>query len=243
MRVLIKQDIKNLFSNSVTILFCSIYPLALTLLFGFLFSSQYGEMVSSYDFYGIAMMYYIVLAASTITPITFMEKRLQKGNERIAYAPVSKVQIYGSKLLATYLFTAGFFILDILVLQGIHLVSFGSGVYFWLVLLLYLVLLFFTISFGGAICTIIQNQDLTNKIIGAVLNTLAIFSGIFFPISNLGTWADSISNAIPLKWLLNTIFQIIYDQSIQGYLGIVAITMLLGGICIGIIHKKYKVIS
>ena len=52
--ILMKQDFKNIFSNPSVMLFSLLYPTALVLLFGFLFSDMYkSNIVSSYDFYGV----------------------------------------------------------------------------------------------------------------------------------------------------------------------------------------------
>lgn len=50
------------------------------------------------------MMIYLIIGSLTITPNTFMEKKLRQGNVRIAYAPISKVTIYMSKIISSYLF-------------------------------------------------------------------------------------------------------------------------------------------
>ena len=93
---------------------------------------------------------------------------------------------------------------------------------------------------GGAICSKIKNQDLTNKMIGVVVNTLAICSGIFFPIASLGKWADQVSNISPIKWVLTKSFQIIYDNNFEFYGFILfGLGMLTLG-CVFLIHKNYR---
>lgn len=239
--ILMKQDVRNILTNPTIVLFCLVYPIVLVLLFGFLFSDLYqGNVVTSYDFYGVTMMFYLILASSTITPTVFMEERTKKANMRIAYAPVSRVQIYVSKLVTTFLFLACSFLLHILLLNGTGLVNFG-GDYFPFVLLLLTSLLAFTVTLGGAVCTLIKSEDWTNKIVGVTMNTLAIFSGIFFPIATLGKFAEAVASKIPVKMILDTIFQLIYDQSMQNY----GITMIIAISCtiffLWVIHKNYHI--
>ncbi|MFR8104538.1 MAG: ABC transporter permease [Clostridia bacterium] len=239
--ILLKQDLKNLITNPVKVLYCLVYPLFLILLFGFLFSNLYGgESVSSYDFYGVTMLIYIIISSSTITPTVFMEERIKQGNLRIAYSPISRVTIYTSKLLATFLFMFFTYSLDILALNGLGIVNFGGEKVGYVYLLL-MTLLFFATTMGGAICTIIKSEDLTNKIIGVVVNTLAICSGIFFPIATLGEFADKASNLSPIKWVLNKVFEIIYDANLTGYIGILLALLAFSILFISIIHRKYKV--
>jgi ABC-2 type transport system permease protein len=88
---LIKQDFKNLITTPVVVTVCVFYPWVLVGLFGFIFSSLYGGRgVTSYDYYGVTMMLYLVITSITITPNTFMEKKLRQGNMRIAYSPVQR---------------------------------------------------------------------------------------------------------------------------------------------------------
>lgn len=239
--ILMKQDFRNILTNPTIVLFCLVYPIILVLLFGFLFSDLYqGNIVTSYDFYGITMMFYLILASATITPTVFMEERIKKGNMRIAYAPVSRIQIYTSKLITTFLFLGVSFLLHILILNGTGLVNFG-GENFGFVLLLLFCLLLFTVTLGGAICTLIKSEDLTNKIVGVIINTLAIFSGIFFPIATLGKFAQTVANQIPVKMMLNTIFQLIYDNSMEHYGVTIAITVLCSLLFLWVIHRNYHV--
>ena len=238
---LMKQDIRNLVTNPTVVLFCFAYPIFLVLLFGFLFSDLYKNgIVTSYDFYGVTMLFYLSVQAATITPTAFMEERTKKANMRIAFAPISRRTIYASKLITTFLFIAIAFVMQIVILNGIGLVNYGGANFIYIVLLM-IVLLAFSVSLGGAICTIVKSEDLTNKILGITINTLAIFSGVFFPIANLGQFADNVSNVLPVKMIVNTAFQIIYDNSFA-YFGItLAVSICFILFFLFIIDRKYKI--
>lgn len=238
---LMKQDFKNILTNPTIVLFSFIYPMALVLIFGFLFSDLYqGDIVTSYDFYGVTMIFYLILESATMSPTVFMEERTKKANVRIAYAPVSRIQTYASKLTTTFLFIGGAFFIQILILNGIGLVNFG-GENFFFVMLLFLFLLLFTITLGAAMCTIIKSEEWTNKIVGVTINTLAIFSGVFFPIATLGKFAEKVASVIPVKIVLSTIFQLIYDNSMLNYWKAIAITIFCIIVFLVIIHKNYHI--
>ena len=239
--VLMKQDFKNLINNKTVLLFCFIYPIFLVLLFGFLFSDLYqSQGVTSYDFYGVTMLFYLSMQAATITPTAFMEERTKKANMRIAFAPVSRIVIYASKLITTFLLLEIAFLLQIFILNGTGLVNFGGENFIYIILLL-TVLLAFSIALGGAICTVVKSEDLSNKIVGIAINTLAIFSGVFFPIATLGQFADEVSNILPVKMILNTAFQIIYDNSFLGFSITMAVSILCIILLLVVIHKNYKI--
>ena len=214
---LVKQDVKNIITNKTILLFCIVYPSFLIVMFGFLFSDVYrSETVTSYDYYGVTMICYLSLQAATITPTVFMEERIKKANMRIAFSPVTRTEIYASKLLTTFIFLETAFIIQMIILNATGLVNYG-GENFGIILMLITVLLAFSISLGGAICTIVKSEDLTNKIVGITINSVAIFSGVFFPIAKLGTFADNVSNFLPAKMILNTAFQVIYDNSLSRF--------------------------
>ena len=239
--ILMKQDFRNILGNPSIIAFCLIYPSLLVLMFGFLFSDIYqSNIVTSYDFYGITMIFYLILQSATITPTVFMEERIKKGNLRIAYSPVSRIEIYSSKIITSLLFLSICFLLHILILNLTGTVNFGGENFGWILLLMFC-LLIFMVTLGAAICTIIKSEDLTNKIVGVTINTLALVSGLFFPIEMLGRFAGNAANLVPVKMVLNTIFQVIYDNSMQNYMPTIMITLICSALFIFIVHKNFHI--
>ena len=163
--LLMKQDFKNAITNSVTVLFCLIYPITLILLFGFLFSNQYsGHIVTSYDFYGVTMIFYLTLVSATIASTVFMEEKIKKANLRVAYSPIPRYKIYLSKVISTFCLLTITFTLNMVILEFTGIVNFG-GKNFIYTLLLIIILLFFSITLGCAVCVTLKSQDLTNKLL------------------------------------------------------------------------------
>lgn len=237
---LVKQDFRNLIKTPVVMTVATIYPWILILLFGFIFSSLYGgEGVSAYDYYGITMMIFIILSSMTMTANTFMEKKLRQGNIRIAYAPVSKVSIYMSKVISSLLFMGISLSINMTIMNYLNIVNFGKG-NFGYILLLFWVFLLFTVALGGAVCVLLKTEELTNMILSNIASILAVLSGIFFPIDSLGKWASKISNLSPVKWISNVTFNIIYDGNFQNYLVIILGLIALSVIALVIMHFNYK---
>ncbi|MHC1685771.1 MAG: ABC transporter permease [Clostridiaceae bacterium] len=237
---LIKQDIRNLLTNPIVTSYALVYPAVMIVLFGYIFSSLYGgKGVSSYDYYGVTILIYIILNGCTITPNTFMERRIKSGNIRIAFSPTSKWEIYTSKILSTFLFLGSLFSLNMFVLYKIGLVNYG-GVNFIFVVFLMLALLLFTLTLGTFTCVLFKSEEVTNKILSLVCNLLALTSGIFFPVDGLGKWVSKISDFSPVKQVVERGFSIIYDNSFRYYnvtlFSILVITMLL----FIAIHNVYK---
>ncbi|GKX67156.1 ABC transporter permease [Inconstantimicrobium mannanitabidum] len=238
--VLIKQDFKNLITNVNIDFFCFVYPFIVVGLFGFLFSGIYGyHGVTSYDYYGVSMMIFLIISAATITPNTFMEQRIKSANLRIAYSPISRWEIYASKLLSSYLFMGVIFSLDLIIFNALGIVNYG-GKNFIYVLILFMALLLFSTTFGGAICVTLKSEELTNKIISLIMNLFALLSGLFFPIDGLGDWASKVANLSPLKWVLDSIFKIIYDGNFQNFSLTIGSLLGISLLLIVVVHVNYR---
>lgn len=237
---LIKRDIKNLITTPVVIMACVVYPWLLVGLFGFIFSNLYGgEGVSSYDYYGVTMMIYIIIASITITPNTFMEKKLRKGNIRIAYAPVSRISIYMSKILSSYLFMVVTVSINMTAMNYFKIADLGGDNFIY-VLILFMAFLLLTVTIGGAVCVILKTEELTNMILSNVASIFALVSGMFFPVDSLGKVASNLANLSPIKWILDSTFSLIYDNNFQNYTLIIFSLILLSMACLVVMHFNYN---
>jgi len=235
-----KQDFKNLLTNPTVMVGFLVYPVVLILLFGFLFSSLYESGgVTSYDYYGVTMILFTILLAASVTPNTFMEDRIKQGNLRIAYSPVRRWEVYASKILSSYLFTGILIIMDVLLLNALGIVNYGGENLLYIITLL-LSLLLFAITLGGALCMIIRNENVTNTVISMVCNIIALGSGIFFPIDGLGQGLAKISNLSPMKWVVDSVFEVIYDGSFQNYGFTIMILIGLSLIFMLIVNFRYR---
>lgn len=237
---LIKQDFRNLITTPVVITACIFYPWLLVGLFGFIFSSLYGgEGVTSYDYYGVTMMIYMIITSITITPNTFLQKKLRQGNIRISYAPVSKVSIYMSKILSSYLFMIITVSVNMILMNYFGIVNFGEKNFIY-VLGLFWAFLLFTVTIGGAVCVILKTEELTNVILSNIATIFALLSGMFFPVDSLGKVVSRISNLSPVKWILDSTFSVIYDNNFENYKLIVFSLTLLSIACLVVMHFNYK---
>lgn len=237
---LIKQDFRNLITTPVIVIVCVVYPWLLVGMFGFIFSSLYGgEGVTSYDYYGVTMMMYLIISSVTVTPNTFMENKLRQGNIRIAYAPVSKVLIYMSKIISSYLFMGISFSIHMMIMNHFKIVNFGRDNFSY-ILALFMAFLLFTVTLGGAVCVILKTEELTNMVLSNISSIFAVFSGIFFPVESLGKVISDLSNLSPIKWILNSSFRIIYDNNFDNYRVIILGLILLSIASLIIMHKNYK---
>ena len=101
---LFKHDLYNLISSPGT-LSVFLFSYNLNFINGVLFDNLYHTtIISSYDFYGVTMIFFIAMMGATVPANAFLEKHIKNGNTRIFYSPVSRVSIYSSKILTCFLF-------------------------------------------------------------------------------------------------------------------------------------------
>lgn len=234
-----KRDFLNLALNPLWIFNGTLFPFMLVIILGFLSSGSYGNTVSAYDYYGITMLIYIIFNTSTIAANSFMEERIKQGNMRIIYSPLPKQFIYSSKILATIVFSSLCHLLVMVLLHFLMKVNYGGG-NLGFVLLVLLMFEIFSSVLGVLFCCILKSENTTNQILSIVVNIWAIMGGLFFRIDGLGEKIEKISYLSPVKWIVTSIFKIIYDGDFSYYLVTILILIILSFIGMLLCGKFYK---
>jgi ABC-2 type transport system permease protein len=204
----------------------TVYPFLLVLVLGFLSSGNYGSSVTSYDFYGISMMIFVIFNTSTIASNSFMEERIKKGNMRIIYSPVPSGFIYVSKILATFVFSSIGHLAVMLILHLLLKVNYG-GSNFGFILIIFLLFEFFSSTLGILLCCIFKSENSANQLLSIIINISALLGGLFFRLDGLGDKVEKISYISPVKWIINDIFKIIYANDFSYFIPTAAILVLL----------------
>lgn len=215
-----KADFVNLIKNPMWIFYGTAFPILLVAIVGYLTHSAYGNGVSSYDYYGVTLMIYSALSSGMTSANAFMEERIKKPNMRIIYAPGNVKYIYLSKIMASFVFTFSLHMIDVVVLALAFHVNYHSAVH--LIVLLALIELF-SVTLGIMMCCIFKTESMTNQIQGLLVNLLAVLGGTLFSLDGYGAVARRISAISPVKWIVDTSFQIIYDNDFHLFFPTVAI--------------------
>ena len=200
------------------------YDLSLTL-------PAFADVLTSYDYYGVTMMIYLSMATVVILPDMLFGSRVKNANNRIIYTPIARTKVYLSKLLVATGFSYGILAAYMLLFNAIRFVNFGGSQILPL-LLLDLAFVIFAITFGGAFCVILRNEDLSTNLLNLVINVFAIVSGLFFPMKIFGKKIAAIADMSPIA--------IIYDHNFQE--SITTFAILVAGSCVFliIIHMLYR---
>lgn len=106
-------------------------------------------------------------------------------------------------------------IIDIIFLHFCFHVIFGNPLY---LLILFGVTELFSATLGITICCIVKSESTTNQIQSIVINILAILGGVLFSLDSYGDTARKISMISPVKWIVQSSFQMIYDNDMHLFL-------------------------
>ncbi|MFD1404231.1 ABC transporter permease [Robinsoniella peoriensis] len=237
---IIKFDFMNIIKNPMLLIVNTIFPFILIGVMGLVTSGSFGAgNVSSFDYNGITMMIFVAFLIAMTASNTFMEEKVKKGNTRIIYAPVSKVKIYLSKMISTYILGSISYSFICFLGQFIFHINFGGKNLVYIMLLINFAALFGT-AFGIMCCCLLKSEEGANSVIPLVILVFVFFGGIFFPTASFGRMVEMISAISPVRWVTECAFQIIYDQNFHLFLPVMGMMLLLSAICIAICQITFK---
>lgn len=212
LNTIVREDLINLIKNPMWLFFAALFPLLMWLLMGFMTRSSYGHSFTSFDYYRVAIMIYSAFYSGTISANAFLEERIKKPNMRIIYAPGHARNIFLSKIIASFLFCFSFHAVDICVMALLFPTRTVHSVF----LLLFVALSdLFAVTFGILLCCIVKQEGVTNQIQSILINILAFFGGVFFPLAGMGAFIRSLSLLSPIKWIVTDLFRLLYDNNFQ----------------------------
>ncbi len=236
---ILKRDFLNMLFNPMWVFYDTVFPLMLILILGFLNSGAYGNEVSSYDYYGVAMILYIILNTATLSANGFMEERIKQGNMRLIYSPLPKSYIYLSKILATSAFASLCHISVMILLELFMKVNYGGKNIIFIIIILIFAEIFASVI-GVLFCCIFKSENIANQILSIVINIWALLGGLFFKVDSMGKALEKLSYISPVKWMMISIFKIIYDRNFSDYMVTIGILMISSIIAGALCEKFYK---
>ena len=220
------MDLANLYTNPMWMAYAIAFPIALILILGFLGSGSYGGSVTSYDYYGVAMLVYGIFNASTYSANSFMEERIKSPNMRIIFSPVRPWYIHFSKVIATSVFCFTTYTAVAVFMHFAAGVNYGGSGFWALIIIEALALLLFS-SLGVLACCILKSESSANNLVSLVINLFAVLGGVFFPIDSMGKAVSAASWISPAKWIMAACFKIIYDRDFSLFLPTCGMLILL----------------
>lgn len=227
---MVERDFMNLLLNPTWLMFSLGFPFLLVSIIGFMTNGLYGDDFTSYDYYGVTLMFYAALYTGIFSANSFMEERIKKANLRSLYTPIREWEIPLAKTVATFLYTLIFYTLIAAVIMFLFHINYGSEILkLWL---LFAGVNFASSSLGVLMCCIFKSEGVANQILSIITNIIAITAGLLFPAAALGGTSAKVSHSLPLSQVIRVAFELIYDNNSQDFLtalialGIVSLVMI-----------------
>jgi len=220
------MDLMNLITSPMWSISAAGLPLLLISALGFLTSGSYDGSITSYDYYGVALLIYGVFNTATFSANAFLEQKIKRPNLRIVYSPAPPFFITFSKTLATALFC----IIALTVAAAVSMLGFGvnyGSENTWAVFTIMALAVLASSALGVTVCCVVKSEGVANQIVSLALTLASAFGGVFFPVDGLGKTCAVISNVSPARWILVTCFQIIYDADFTHFASLVISLLLL----------------
>lgn len=236
---ILKMDFLNLLTNPIWIAFGTLYYLAIALVLGFLTSNSYGNRITSYDYYAIAVILFATFNAATFSANSFMEEKIKSPNMRILYSPISPFFIPLSKVIATTLFCMLTIIVDMLILHLITGAYYGGIYIIPFMIIIFISTVFFSIL-GVWLCCMLKSESSANQILSTLIVLLSLLGGIFFPVDGWGKTISILTWISPIKWILNACMQIIFNHNMRLFIPTICIFIIISGVLLWSSARKFK---
>lgn len=237
---IVKFDLKNIFKTPMLVIVNIVEPVVLYVILGVIMKNEFtNKMMSSFDFYAVTTL---IISATMIVMTTsniFLDEKVKRGNKRVVYAPISKVQVYLSKLVSTFIFAIILFDVLALIEQYVFKCNFGGKNIIFVIILID-ALTFFACSLSTAGCCILKNEDKTNSVIPLITSVFLFFSGIFVPLGDGGKIMKVLSALSPVRYVTECSMQIIYDNNFDLFGITIIMIIILSTICILICQFTFK---
>lgn len=238
---IVKFDLKNIFKTPMLVIVNTLEPLILYIILGVIMKNKFSnKIMSSFDFYSVTTL---IISATMIVMTTsniFLDEKVKRGNKRVVYAPISKGQVYLSKLVSSFIFAIILFDALALIEQYVFKCNFGDKNIIFVIILID-ALTFFACSLSTAACCILKNEDKTDTVIPLITSVFLFFSGIFVPLGTGSGIMKVFFSLSPVRYVTECSMQIIYDNNFALFYKTIIMLMVLSIICILICKFTFKV--
>ncbi len=167
---------------------------------------------SSMDYYAVVMLTLMLLYAGFLGVTTIHTDKVSKTINRLLVSPISIFQLMSGKALGCLMIT---------MLQAVVLILFSKyflntywGTNLAVVLLLIISEVLMVVSLGLGIGLFSQNEAVATVILQMLIPVLGFLGGSYFSLEGFPESFLKIAEISPLRWLNQTLFEVIYRQDL-----------------------------
>lgn len=235
---LFKLGLKRRSKDFFVLFYSIVFPTIVILLLGYLTSTSYGTVFTSYYYYTLVTVPFCALMGISTVSYAAQDEKLMHTSYRFIVAPITKTELILSKFgscfivlslcnvvtlgLAKFLFDMDFygsFLAVILLLTSESAAVTGIGLYL------------------GLAC---KNLDSVRNYINLPIVIFGFLGGAFFPVSTLNPVLSTIINISPLTWVTRGLVKGIYEKHFQVLWTMSIIFVMIAFIATYLTIKRFK---
>lgn len=166
--------------------------------------------VSAIDYFLPAMVAYIILQSGiNYVAIGLADLRARKVLRRLRATPLRPAQILGAQIAGGALTV----ILQLMVLIAVGLVLFRAHTYgsWWVAAVPMLLGVGAFVGIGFLLTSAARTSEAARGLATFVAFPMMFLSGVFFPITTLPSWLQTIVHVLPLTWLTDALHRVMND--------------------------------
>ncbi len=162
------------------------------------------QMKSAYNFVPGIMGLIFILVCAMMTSVSIVREKEMGTMEVLLVSPVRPVKIIFAKMIPYFVISCIVLIIILLLARYLLEVPMSGGI--WGIFTLSLLYLALSLSLGLLVSTIARTQ-VAALLISAMVMMMPIMmlSGMLFPIENLPTFFQIISNIVPARWYIDAV--------------------------------------
>lgn len=189
-----------------------ICPFVTILLLGYLNSLKYTDIISSYEYYTIALIPFFVFLSMTTSAYNAKDESMNNVSGRVLMSPAKNASIVIGKILSSLIVLA----ITLLILLFTCNLLFGMqlGMKLIPISLLYLAFTFMTTTIGYFIGFTLKNDEAIRNYMNLPVSIFAFLGGCFFPMGSMNPSFELIFKLSPLHWINKSLFLYIYDSDV-----------------------------
>lgn len=227
--------LKRRFKDGFTMGYNLIFPVVMVILLGYLTNRNFGELVSSYQYYAVVTIPFCILMSITTAAYAAKDCAYQKTATRFMIAPVTTMQILMANILScTIAFSICYFVLFF----GIVLLfAIPFGITWFHVPLLYFSMSFVVSAIGTWIGNGMKDFLIVKNMMNIPVGVFAFLGGCFYPIGSMNRVIRFFIHLSPLTWMNRSVFRSIFSEP-ENACVLTSFVLIIAGLVFCLISRK-----
>lgn len=226
LKVLISFQAGRRIKDGFTIGYNIIFPTLLISILGMLTKNQFGDVITSYQYYTIVIIPFCACMALITAAYAGKEEAYAKTAVRIILAPISEKQIVLSKIFSCAIV---FSICNCFtfVLCG-FIWKLPKRTEWFLICILLVAMSFCVAAIGVLLGTGMKNFLFIKNVINLPLGLCAVAAGVFFPLGTSNPVVQGVLNLSPLTHVNRYLFAMLFDHMKSGVCFLILFHVVIG---------------